>query len=130
MNNGEIMGWVSIGVTLLLGLGIFLNSRRANKTGEKKLTLEETLAIEANDDRIATRRLTELNRVYAQVDRLVESNELLSDRVTKLELAREDDATRIKQMEAHLGVVEKMIPVPPGPPARPWLQASRGLTTP
>lgn len=114
MTPAEILSAISLSITGLIGLGVFINSRRTNVATEKKVSLEEQIALDASEDRIATRRLVELNRVYEQLDELQE-------RVGTLEKAREDDHRRMTAMEDHLDVVEAMIPNPPGPPPRPWL---------
>jgi len=114
VTTAEVLSTISIATTFLLGLGIFINSRRTNSTNEKKVSLEEQIALDESEDRIASRRLTELNRLDAQV------KELLA-RVKTLEDARVTDHERMTAMEDHLDVVEAMIPNPPGPPPRPWL---------
>lgn len=114
MTTSDVLAIVSLAVTAALGIGIYINSRRANSTSEKKVSLDQQIALDENEDRIAERRLTELKRLYEQVDDLVE-------RVKTLEEARLDDHKRMSAMEEHLDVVEGMIPNPPGPPPRPWL---------
>ena len=124
MTGGEILGLISIGVTGLLGLGVFLNSRRANQAGDKKLTLEEQIASDANDDRIAERRLVELKRLYEQVDELIIAKDEQHRRIEALELGRDEDRIRMGEMDSHISDLEALIPNPPGPPPRPWLARS------
>lgn len=67
MTGGELLGAVT-GVTALLGVVlVFITNRRANKTNEKKLTIDERNAEVERDDKIAARRLGELNRLYERV---------------------------------------------------------------
>lgn len=72
MSAGEILGTVSIVVTLLLGILVFITNRRANRTSEKKLTLEEQQAADEREDGIAERRRVELERLYGRVEKLEE----------------------------------------------------------
>lgn len=70
MNGGEILGWISICVTLLLGLLVWGTNHRANRTSEKKLTLEEQTVADAASHSISEERRVELERLYTRVDKL------------------------------------------------------------
>ena len=123
----QLMLMAGVLVSLALGIMAFINSRRANNTGDKKLTLEEQIAADANDDRIAERRLVELKRLYEQVDELIVAKDEQHTRIEALERGREEDRIRMGEMDSHISDLEALIPNPPGPPPRPWL---RGTTTP
>lgn len=60
----------SVIVTLGLGVLVFVNNRRANRTAEKKLTVEEQIAKNEREDVIAKRRREELDRLYTRCDEL------------------------------------------------------------
>lgn len=70
MTGGEVMALISLIGTLLLGVLAFVTNRRANRTSEKKLTLEEQTAEDDREDNIAERRRIELDRLYQRVDKL------------------------------------------------------------
>jgi uncharacterized protein HemX len=70
LDSGTILGGISIAVTLLLGLLVFITNRRANRTGEKKLTLEEQQVEDQRHRSISEERRKELDRLYERVDKL------------------------------------------------------------
>ncbi len=71
--------WVSPGITLLIGVLVYLNARRQNRTGEKKLSLEEQQEANDREDVIAKRRAEELERLYERVDKLEKTVEALQE---------------------------------------------------
>lgn len=80
MTGGEILSLIT-GLTALAGVVlVFITNRRANATNEKKLTLEEQQAEDAREDKIAERRLGELNRLYERVAVLEKTVEQLLER--------------------------------------------------
>ena len=84
---GEVLlQWTPIGVTLLLGIFTYVNVRRANKTSEKKVSVEEQQAEDSREDVIARRRAEELDRVYERIDKLEATVEELkeSDRLKQI----------------------------------------------
>lgn len=120
MTGGETLGWVSLGVTFLLGVFVALNNRRANRTSEKKLTIEEQAAEDQSDDRIAERRLAELNRLYARVEALEQNDREKDVRIRVLEQELGAEKARQEAMFRHILKLELLIPDPPGPPPRPF----------
>lgn len=102
----------SIFVTLLLGLGVYLNARRSNKNAEKHLTVEEQVAEDEREDVIARRRREELDRLYARVEKLEQGQTELRDRLKRAEKEG-------REMLKHIEVLERAVPNPPGPPVRP-----------
>ena len=78
---GEILlQWTPAIGSLLLVVFTALNARRANKTSEKKLTLDEQQAEDTREDAIAENRRVELERLYARVDKLEKIVESLQQR--------------------------------------------------
>lgn len=120
MTTGEIMPWVSLAVTLLLGLLVYRTNRGANRTNEKKLSIEEQIAEDERGDRIAERRRVELERLYERVEKLEALTETLKK---ELEVIQEERDMIVK----HVAVLEAGWPNPPGPPPRPWLTHLRPL---
>lgn len=84
MNTAEIISCISLGITLLLGLLLFLTNRRANRTNEKKLTIEEQALKDAREATVADQRLEELNRLIPRVTDLEEKVERLEKQRTFL----------------------------------------------
>lgn len=70
MSGDTVLGGISLAVTLLLGLLVFVTNRRANKTGEKKLTLDEQQLEDQRHRSISEERRKELDRLYERVDKL------------------------------------------------------------
>lgn len=89
----------SIFVTLALGVLVFVNSRRANQTAEKKLTVEEQQAEHEREDVIARRRREELDRLYARCD------ELEAD-VKQLKLDRRADKKKIEVLQSRTDLAD------------------------
>ncbi|MFL2001424.1 hypothetical protein [Microbacterium sp. A1-JK] len=54
-------------MTFILGIAMFLNSRRVAKQGDRKLTTDEQSVEDAREDVIAERRRIELERLYERV---------------------------------------------------------------
>lgn len=70
MSGGEILSLI-VAVSALLGVVlVFITNRRANKTGEKKLTLDEQVAEDARKRSISEERRIELERLYLRVEKL------------------------------------------------------------
>lgn len=125
MSFETILSSVSIFVTLLLGLLVFFNAVRSNRTAEKKLTVEEQQAQDDREDVIAKRRREELDRLYARCDELEADVEQLkkdrkADKIkievlqsrTDLADAREVVLYRhIKSLRTH--IVKQLPPPPP-----------------
>lgn len=106
MTGGDL-GWVSLGVSFLLGLGMFWNARRGNRNTEKKLTVEEEQArFGAN---------LELNRyIDGRVKELVE--ERLRPIQEALESLKVQERTRTAAMTRILRAIAGQWPVGfPGP---------------
>jgi hypothetical protein len=81
MNTAEILSIGSLVVSLLLGLLVFVTNRRANRTSEKKLTIEEQALMDAREATVAEQRLEELNRLLPRVSALeAKVKELEKDR--------------------------------------------------
>lgn len=80
VSGGEMLSLVTAMAALLGVVLVFITNRRANKTDEKKLTLEEQAVEDAHEDKIAERRLGELNRLYERVAVLEKTVEQLIER--------------------------------------------------
>lgn len=87
MNGADFLPWISISVTLLLGVLVFITNRRANRTSEKKLTVEEQQAEDVREDMIAKRSASELERLYKRTDDLETTVAELQRTVTDLQEA-------------------------------------------
>jgi hypothetical protein len=84
---------LSIGVTAALGVLVFVNNRRANRTAEKKLTVEEQAIADEREDVIARRRKEELDRLYARYEAMEED-------IASLKESRKGDQAKIRVLEA------------------------------
>lgn len=127
----------SVIVTLGLGVLVFVNNRRANRTAEKKLTVEEQIAKNEREDVIAKRRREELDRLYARCDELeADIVDLKRDRrvqrhqISVLESRAELSDAREVLLYRHTKALRNHIinQLPPPPPTIPndlasWFEA-------
>lgn len=104
MNTAEILSCVSLAVTLLLGILLFVTNRRANRTSEKKLTIEEQALKDAKEATVADQRLEELNRLQpriealeAKVEELETDRDFLSVLITSLRNLIRDFVQRVER---------------------------------
>jgi uncharacterized protein HemX len=112
MDPGFLLSLISLFITLLLGIGVFYNARKHNKTEERQLTVTEQNQADERDDAIAERRRVELERLYIRLDAMEEVQADLLARVDSYE-------TQTVEMIHHIVRLENMVPNPPGPPSRP-----------
>lgn len=120
MTPGEVLSLV-VACSALAGLILtFITNRRAQRTSEKKLTLEEQAAEDQSDDRIAERRLIELERLYKRVEALETADRNKTTRIEVLEKELGAEKARQEAMFRHIIALEILIPNPPGPPPRPF----------
>ena len=108
MTGGEVMGAISLLVTLLLGLLVFRTNSRANKTSEKTLTLQEQNAEDDREDNIAERRRVELERLYERVDKLEQIVEQLRIRDVQKQSTINDQADDLERTNATLSDVRNL----------------------
>lgn len=78
MTVGETLTLVGVGVSLLSVLFLYLNQRRANKTNETAVEVE-------TDDKIAARRLGEIQRLDALVKELRADMNAMKETITELQ---------------------------------------------
>lgn len=78
MTVGETFTGVGVGVSLLGVLFVYLNQRRANKIGESVAEVE-------TDDKIAARRLGEIQRLDALVKELRTDMNAMKETITELQ---------------------------------------------
>lgn len=120
-DSGDLLGLFSLLVTLGLGVGVFLNSRRGVQQRDRELTHDEQQAQDAREDMIARERREELERLYPQLHGLREKlAEFDKAREQFVEERREGNRREallywhVKDLRAHI-VDER----PPPPPAMP-----------
>lgn len=93
----DVLPIVSIAVTLLLGVLVFITNRRANRTSEKHLTLEEQQEANDREDTIAERRRVELERLYQRVDKLEKTVAALQEADEKKQRTINDQADELER---------------------------------
>lgn len=81
----NMLTWGGLAVSVLSLALVYITNRRANRTDEKKLTVEEQQAEYGQQDGIAKRRLEELKRVYERMDTLEATVKRLESTVAALE---------------------------------------------
>lgn len=119
MTAGEVLSLV-IGVTALLGtVLVFITNSRANRTSEKKLTVEEQAVRDDREATVAQQRLEELNRLHPRLDALEKLCDELKDRLESAEKQINASEQQTLEMISHIVVLEGLVPDPPGPPTRP-----------
>lgn len=88
MTAGDWVPWISPVVTLIIGVLVYLNARRQNRTGEKQLTVEEQRVEDARAEMIANMTGEELKRLYTErIPELEASVERLQKTVADLQKA-------------------------------------------
>lgn len=100
-DGGTILSLISLAITLLLGVGVWLNSRRSNRTAEKKLTVEEQTAEDNREDVIARRRKEELERLYKRVDDLDEDMKSMKADLDARQATIDTQAIDIRDLQQH-----------------------------
>lgn len=108
MSAGDLLGFISLGVSLLLGVLVFVTNRRANKTSEKKLSVEEQEIEDNREDVIAKRRKEELDRLYQRVDKLEKIVDELQRRDREKQTTIDDQAGELERTNRLLADVRRL----------------------
>lgn len=108
IDSGFVLGLISITVTLLLGVLVFITNRRANTTQAKKLTLEEQTVEDKRHRSISQERREELDRLYARVDKLEHMVEELQRRDEQKQNTINEQADEIERTNTVLGQVRRL----------------------
>ena len=101
MSGDGILAGVSIAVTLLLWVLVFITNRRANQTSEKKVEIEA-------EDTIAERRRVELERLYLRVEKLERIVEELQKRDREKQTTINDQADELERTNEVLSDVREL----------------------
>lgn len=119
MNGELIIALIALAGSVGTAVLAYVTNSRAGKTADKRAGYEE-------EDLVAKRRLGELNRVYERLDKLEHEVEKLQSANEKKDRYISEQANRINALEGshlkllgHVGVLEQLVPNPPGPPPRP-----------
>lgn len=131
-DGGDVLSAVSLLVSGLLGLGVYVNSKRGVKQKDRELTVDEQQAQDAREDMIARERREELERLYPQ---LREMRERMAQMDTLLDERRESDRREkmlyhhVKDLRDH--IVDERPPPPPEMPVElvEWFE-DFGVTEP
>lgn len=108
IDSGFVLGLISICVTLLLGVLVFITNRRANTTADKKLTFEEQQAEDTRHRSISEERRRELDRLYLRVDKLEKTVQELQRRDEAKQKTIDDQADELERTNALLGLVRRL----------------------
>lgn len=104
MNPGDWVPWISPVVTLLIGLLVYLNARRQNRTSEKHLTIEEQQVEDARAEMIQSMTGDELRRLYTErIPELEASVAKLQQTVSDLQTADRQKQQTINDQADELG---------------------------
>lgn len=113
----SILGSVSLIVSMLLGLGMYINSRRGVSQRDRELTTDEQQARHAREDMVMRERREELERLYPQLREMrehIKQMEILERRLWESDRREWVLYQHVKDLRNHI-VEEK----PPPPPAMP-----------
>lgn len=108
VDGGEIMGGISILVSLILGLLVFITNRRSAANKEKRLTIDEQRIEDARLDNIADRRREELDRLYVRVEKLETLVNELRERDEQKQTTIEHQADELKRTNQLLADVRRL----------------------
>ena len=97
MSGGDILGGLSLLVTAVLGVLMWVNSRKQTGQGDRKITVEEQVAEDAREDVIAERRRVELERLYSRVGKLEEEVQALKKSGEDQERTIKDQADELER---------------------------------
>lgn len=103
MTPGEIFTGLGILVSLAGVVFVYANQRRANQVSEKKLTVEERAADSAEEDRIAARRLSEIERLDDLVNGLRVELDAMKKKIDGLEKSDREKQKTIDSQADELG---------------------------
>lgn len=92
-----VIAGISLAGTILVAVLAFMTNRRANRTSEKHLSLEEQQAEDNRDDLVTKRQAAELDRLYARVDKLEETVKQLQQSDTAKQKTINDQADELER---------------------------------
>lgn len=102
MTVGETFTGVGVGVSLLSVLFLYLNQRRANKIDESATEVE-------TDDKIAARRLGEIQRLDALVTGLRADMTQMQETIAELQKRDREKQTTIDEQASELAATNKLL---------------------
>lgn len=100
MNGVEIFTLVSALTALAGVLLTYVTNRRAGKSNERKVNIDERLAEESLEDGIAERRLGEINRLSGLVDTLRHDMDEMKEQIKQLQ-ASDKAKSKVIQRQAN-----------------------------